>query len=393
MRDLSALTVVKLKELLRAQGLPVSGKKAVLIERLQTAAPFGAAPSSSSSSAAAVVPTAVKSARPSPQPFEGAEGAIFSQPTPRQRVEDTSVPLLRVGSWNVAGLRGLLRKDAGLASLRELSIVERLDVLMLQETKLQESHEAEVEPALLAALCGDDDDSDSASWRSAFASSTARKGYSGVCTLWNERTLSSDVAAAAMCAPLPVDPQSEAEREGRTLLLTLPLKPIELGLVNVYTPNAGAELSRLPYRTGAGGWDERFRAALVGPQLFGDHLCVLGDLNVAVEDLDFFNPHEARMKKQAGTTPEERASMREMLAPAGGMVDGFRHVHANADGQFTYWSQRARNRPRNRGLRIDYALVSAGLVASGALVDVQHLQHLEGSDHCPVVMTLRLDRL
>ena len=97
------------------------------------------------------MPTAVKTARPSPQPFGGAEGVIFSQPTPRQRVEDTSVPLLRVGSWNVAGLRGLLRKDAGLASLRELSIVERLDVLMLQETKLQESHEAEVEPALLAA--------------------------------------------------------------------------------------------------------------------------------------------------------------------------------------------------------------------------------------------------
>ena len=62
--------------------------------------------------------------------------------------------------------------------------------------------------------------------------------------------------------------------------------------------------------------------------------------------------------------------MRETLEPQGGMVDGFRHVHPNAQGQFTYWSQRARNRPRNRGLRIDYALVSAGLATSGALVDV-----------------------
>ena len=113
---------------------------------------------------------------------------------------------------------------------------------------------------------------------------------------------------------------------------------------------------------------------------------------VAVEDIDFFNPHEARMAKQAGTTPEERASMRGCLE--GGMfVDGFRSVHPDASGQYTYWSQRARNRPRNRGLRIDYFLLSPSMAASDALVDVQHLQDLEGSDHCPILMTLRLDRL
>ena len=85
--------------------------------------------------------------------------------------------------------------------------------------------------------------------------------------------------------------------------------------------------------------------------------------------------------------------MRKFFQPPFSFVDGFRHVHPTATGQFTYWSQRARNRPRNRGLRIDYALLSGGLITSDALVDVQHLVALEGSDHCPVLLTLRLDRL
>ena len=73
------------------------------------------------------------------------------------------------------------------------------------------------------------------------------------------------------------------------------------------------------------------------------------------------------------------------------MVDAFRRVHPHASGQYTYWSQRARNRPRNRGLRLDYFLLSAGLAP--ALRDVQHLQQQLGSDHCPVVMELDLHAL
>ena len=76
-----------------------------------------------------------------------------------------------------------------------------------------------------------------------------------------------------------------------------------------------------------------------------------------------------------------------------GFVDAFRAAHPHAAGQYSYWSQRARNRPRNRGLRLDYFLLSAPLVAAEALVDVQILTGLEGSDHAPVLMTLRLDRL
>ena len=160
-------------------------------------------------------------------------------------------------------------------------------------------------------------------------------------------------------------------------------------LAHVYTPNSGAALARLGYRTGAAGWDARFFGALASR---GVHVAG-GDYNVAVEDADFYNPEAKHMATQAGTTPEERASMRARLANSG-YVDAFRARHPEASGQYTYWSQRARNRPRNRGLRLDYWLVAEAVAGgSGALADAQHLQRLGGSDHCPILLTLDAEAL
>ena len=379
------VTVRELQSLLRARGLPVSGKKAVLIQRLQASGADLPTP--------AAVPAVTRSG-------PSAADTITREETPR--VASSSASTLRVASWNIAGLRGLLKRPAGIESLQALVANEQVDLLLLQETKLQEHMVAEVEPALLNVL----NTGDSGHWRAAWACSTARKGYSGVATLWTDRhSVWGTALAGASCESLPVDPEHEAGQEGRALIWNLPLPAGDadastsglFSLINVYTPNSGAELRRLDYRCQI--WDERFRAA-IGRALDAPagaaasrvrHICVGGDLNVAVEDVDFFNPHEKRMERQAGTTPEERESMRRYTEPPLRLTDAFRCVHGPASGQYTYWSQRARNRGRNRGLRLDYFLLSGGLV--GALRDVQHLHTLEGSDHCPVVMELDLAQL
>mmetsp|Transcript_36170 Transcript_36170/g.116466 ORF Transcript_36170/g.116466 Transcript_36170/m.116466 type:complete len:328 (-) Transcript_36170:466-1449(-) len=166
-----------------------------------------------------------------------------------------------------------------------------------------------------------------------------------------------------------------------------------LKLINVYVPNSGADLQRLEYRTDrAAGWDARFRAAIAAQATGESRVCVCGDMNVAHEDVDFHNPAERRTLTQAGTTPEERASLRCFLEPPLRMRDAFRQVHGRAAGQYTYWSQRARARPANRGLRIDYFLLASG-VPPAAVVDVQHLQEMHGSDHCPILLELDLARL
>lgn len=141
-------------------------------------------------------------------------------------------------------------------------------------------------------------------------------------------------------------------------------------------------------------------------------------MNVAHEDIDFYNPTEKRMRKAAGTTPEERRSFAINLlgrepppscfltnenssegwcnGDTGGLalVDTFRKIHPDAQGVFSYWSTRGRNRPANRGMRLDYCLASRSLV-DGHLGWLHDAFVLDGdtvgvSDHCPVGAVLRL---
>ena len=146
---------------------------------------------------------------------------------------------------------------------------------------------------------------------------------------------------------------------------------------------------------------------------------VEGDMNVAHEDKDFYNPEDRRMRKAAGTTPEERRSFAKNLlgrdpppscrvrtetdcaeqgrnGNAGGpsLVDTFRTMHPDARGVFSYWSTRAKNRPVNRGMRLDYCLASRSLVdgSRGSLHDafVLDTETVHVSDHCPVGVVLRI---
>ena len=294
-------TVKQLQAMLRARGLPVSGRKAALVERLASA---GVAPEVSQDT------TEPPTTR---RPPSSSATVIPADATPRSnRVAENR---LRVVTWNVAGLRGLLRREEGVASLRRLVASEEADVLLLQETKLQEQHVPTVEADLLSVLDG----AGGGHWRAAWACSVARKGYSGVATLWCDRQLGKSLSAR----PLEIDPEHEAGSEGRTLLVELPLPPSHpgsavprtpgLALVNVYTPNAGADLQRLSYRVEKEGWDDKFRRAILatlespaptsGTAAAVRHLCVGGDLNVAVEDRDFFNPGEQRMARQVCCTP------------------------------------------------------------------------------------------
>ena len=81
------------------------------------------------------------------------------------------------------------------------------------------------------------------------------------------------------------------------------------------------------------------------------------------------------------------------------MVDTFRAFHPNARGWYSYWSGRAGNKPRNRGLRLDHFAASERIMSSGCdgggvrVVDSFVLDKLvaEASDHAPVGITLALD--
>jgi exodeoxyribonuclease-3 len=81
--------------------------------------------------------------------------------------------------------------------------------------------------------------------------------------------------------------------------------------------------------------------------------------------------------------PEERAWIDKYLEH--GFVDVYRHRYPERV-QYTWWTYRFNARSRNAGWRIDYFLISEGLL--NRVQDVVIHDDVTGSDHCPVALEI-----
>ena len=252
---------------------------------------------------------------------------------------------LRLVSWNVNGLRAVMKKEPGF-----MQVFDALDadVFALQETKMQEGQLELDLPGYTQV------------W-----SSAERKGYSGT-------------AVFSRAEPLKVIRQigsPVADDEGRVCALEFE----GFWFVDVYTPNSKQGLARLDERMV---WDERFRAFL--QELDRQKPVVTcGDFNVAHEEIALKNP--AANHENAGFSDEERASFGKLLDA--GFTDTFRTLNPTLEGAYSWWSYRMRARERNAGWRIDYFLVRDR--AFGRVPGARILDDVYGSDHCPVELTIR----
>jgi exodeoxyribonuclease-3 len=179
-------------------------------------------------------------------------------------------------------------------------------------------------------------------------------------------------------------PTDTHECEGRTITIELDTSVF----VGLYVVNASQQLKRLEYKQE---WNTQLYNYL-------NHLrensnkavWVLGDLNVALNEVDIANPDSN--KRVAGFTNEERKQFREFLETGWIYVWRDKHPVENEKksmgnkGVYTYWNTKSRARDRNAGWRIDYVLCDSTTystlekdkVVSYILGDVM------GSDHCPV---------
>lgn len=253
---------------------------------------------------------------------------------------------MKLASWNVNGLRAVIGK--GFGGFLEAA---RPDVLCLQEVK---AGEAQVGADVWQAL----------GYR-AFWNPAQRPGYSGTLTLSRADPLN---AATGIGEPV-------GDAEGRVLTLEF----ADFFLVNVYTPNARGDLSRLAFRTTV--WDPAFREHLVRLDRTKP-VITCGDFNVAHEEIDLARP--AANRRSAGFTDEERAAFSDHLGA--GFLDTFREFEKGG-GHYSWWSYRGGARGRNVGWRLDYFLASARL--RERLQAARILPHVTGSDHCPVELALR----
>jgi exodeoxyribonuclease III len=252
---------------------------------------------------------------------------------------------VRLLSWNVNGIRAVERKG----DLQQL-LHTAPDVLCLQETKASPD---QLGDGVLAP------DGYHVYWDYA-----ERKGYSGVATFSREEPL--DVQRGFGIPRFDV--------EGRILIAHYP----SFTLFNVYFPNGKKDEDRLDYKMD---FYETFLEHVDSLRNDGEKLIICGDYNTAHKEIDLAHPKENATK--SGFLPKEREWMDRLVAH--GFVDTFRLYHPEA-GRYSWWDTKTRARERNVGWRIDYFFVSENL--RDAVIDADILTDVEGSDHCPVTLTL-----
>jgi exodeoxyribonuclease-3 len=252
---------------------------------------------------------------------------------------------MKLLSWNVNGLRAVVKKDF-LPALAQVNP----DLICLQETKAQDEQVREA----LTELHG----------YHLYSNSAQKKGYSSTAILSRDEPLSvrNDIGSP------------EHDQEGRVIAAEFPAYFV----VTVYTPNSGNELKRLAYRQQ---WDRDFLAYLKRLESTKP-VIVCGDLNVANTALDLARPKE-NYNKSAGYMQQEIDGIDALLAA--GFVDTFRHFHPTQK-KYSWWSYRAGARERDIGWRIDYFLASRALLPMLKQADI--LTQIHGSDHCPVLLEL-----
>jgi exodeoxyribonuclease-3 len=249
---------------------------------------------------------------------------------------------MKIVSWNVNGLRAVLRKNF-LDYLAE----ETPDVLCLQETRCDPNEIEQLWPVSYATH-----------WNAA-----EKKGYAGTAIFTKSRPLNVTRGIG----------KPEHDREGRVLTAEF----ADFFLVNVYVPNSQRELTRLAYRQR---WDRAFLRYLKKLEQ-RKPVVWCGDLNVAHTELDLANP-KANIGNH-GFTPEERAGFTAFMKA--GFLDTFREFEKRG-GHYTWWSQMPGVRERNVGWRIDYFLISKSLRPRLKRAFIR--ADVKGSDHCPIGIEL-----
>ncbi|MER0466384.1 exodeoxyribonuclease III [Bacillus cabrialesii subsp. cabrialesii] len=252
---------------------------------------------------------------------------------------------MKLISWNVNGLRAVMRKMDFLSYLKE----EDADIICLQETKIQDG-QVDLRP-----------DGYHVYWNYA-----VKKGYSGTAVFSKQEPLRVMYGIGI----------EEHDQEGRVITLEFD----NMFVMTVYTPNSKRGLERIDYRMQ---WEEALLAYIL--ELDKKKPVVLcGDLNVAHQEIDLKNPKANR--KNAGFSDQERGAFTRFLEA--GFVDSFRHVYPDLEGAYSWWSYRAGARDRNIGWRIDYFIVSEGLKEQ--IEDAGISADVMGSDHCPVELIINI---
>ena len=159
-------------------------------------------------------------------------------------------------------------------------------------------------------------------------------------------------------------------------------------VVNTYVPQGRSpDSDQFEYKLA---WFERLKQFFDRHYDPDDLLVWLGDLNVATEDIDVYDPN--RLRGHVDFHPEAQAALETVRE--WGFVDVFRKHHPEEPEKFTYWDYRARN-PIERGVgwRVDHIWATPALAekSTTSWIDVDARKAERPSDHTFLVAEFNLN--
>ncbi|KAI0796106.1 Endonuclease/exonuclease/phosphatase [Abortiporus biennis] len=322
---------------------------------------------------------------------------------------------MRILSWNINGIRTLPQYHPWNTTKNCEEILDKLeaDIICFQEMKSSRSALPKD-----VALPGHYD--------SFFSFPLAKGGYSGVAVYTDSHKVVPLKAEEGLSGKLqPKPPLSSEERispsypstvdmtlvpdedgntpvtfdsldsEGRALVIDFGL----FVLINLYCPNETSD-ARLPFKMNFHLLlQERVKKLMEG----GREVIVLGDMNICATPMDHCDGHLPSNAKTFYEHPA-REWFHNWLEPNGPMVDIVRSFWPDRKGLYTCndlaayrtvvvtnlrcvgWNTKISARETNYGTRVDYILVSRGLLQWIKYGDIQ--ASLKGSDHCPIYIDL-----
>jgi exodeoxyribonuclease-3 len=244
-------------------------------------------------------------------------------------------------SWNVNGIRAVANKEA----LKWIDDFEP-DILCLQEIKATKDQIPE--------------NMFEKNYDTLVVNSASKKGYSGTAIFSTNK-----YDAISLCEGI------DTLSEGRIIETHYG----DIVLFNVYFPNGQKDEDRLTHKLK---FYDDFLEHCEKLRNEGKSIIICGDVNTAHKEIDLKNPKAN--SKTSGFLPIEREWIDKLLDH--GYIDTFRYVNGDEKDRYSWWSYRFGARGKNVGWRIDYFFISEDLCE--VLEDAYILDHIQGSDHCPV---------
>ncbi|WP_096697439.1 exodeoxyribonuclease III [Polaromonas sp. AER18D-145] len=254
---------------------------------------------------------------------------------------------MKIATWNVNSLA------VRLPQVLDWLAANPVDALCLQELKLSDDKfplEALAAAGYQCAVFG-------------------QKTYNGVAIL--SRTPPRDIVKNI---------NGFSDEQSRVVAATLDTPQGELRLVNGYFVNGQAPgTDKFEYKLR---WLDGLRTWLKAELAAHPRLVVVGDFNITMDDRDTYDAEGLR--ETIHHTTEEREHLKGLLGL--GLHDAFR-LFEQPEKSYSWWDYREFAFRRNRGLRIDYILVSDTLKPSvkSCVIDKLPRKNERPSDHVPVI--------